>query len=59
MTMVTGIKADAFENEVPPEFLVDFLGKIDRKQSHGKSETRRRELMFKRLERSIGSRRAG
>ena len=58
MTMVTDIKADAFENEVSPDFLLGLLGKIDRKQSHGKAETRRRELMIKRFERSISSRRA-
>lgn len=58
MTMVTDIKADAFEPEVTPNFVLGLLGKPDRKQSLGKNETRRRELIFKRLERSISSRRA-
>lgn len=58
MSMVADIKADAFENEVSPDFLLGLLGKIDRKQSRGKSETHRRELIIKRFERSISSRRA-
>ena len=58
MTVVTDMKTDAFETEVSPDALMGLLGKISRKQSHDKTETRRRELMIKRFERSINSRRA-
>ena len=58
MIMVADIKPDAFENEVSPEFLLGLLGKIDRKHSRGKAETRKRELIIKGIERSISSRRA-
>jgi hypothetical protein len=58
MTMVTHIKADAFETEPTPDVVLRWLGKLDRKQSHGKNETRRRELMIKRFERNTSSRRA-
>lgn len=58
MTMVTDIKADAFGTEATPDVVLRLLGKLDRKQSHSKNETRRREFMMKRFERNTSSRRA-
>lgn len=57
MTMVTEIKAD-LENEGSPDSPLSLLGRISRKQSHGKTENGRREFMIKRLERVTNSRRA-
>lgn len=59
ITMLTDIKADAFEAEVSPDFSLSLLGKIGRKQSHGRTDSARREFMLKRFERNIASRRAG
>jgi hypothetical protein len=58
LTMMTDIKADDFEAEVSPDFPLSLLGKTSRKQSHGKTDNGRREIMIKRFERSLGSRRA-
>jgi hypothetical protein len=58
MTMVADSKADTFENEVSPDVLVSLLGRINRKQLHDKNEIRRRELIIKKFERNISSRRA-
>lgn len=58
VTMLTHIKADGFEAELSREFPQSLLGRINRKQSHGKTDNVRREVMIKRFERSYGSRRA-
>ena len=58
LTMMTDIKADDFEAEVSPDFPLSLLGKTNRKQSHGKTDNGRREIMIKRFERSFSSRRA-
>ncbi|MCM3869471.1 MAG: hypothetical protein ND895_02070 [Pyrinomonadaceae bacterium] len=58
MIVVNDIKPDAFENEVSPDFLLGLLGKIERKHSRGKAETRKREIVIKGFERSINFRRA-
>lgn len=59
ITMVSDIKADALETEVSPDFPLSLLGRINRKQSHGKTDNGRREFMLKRFERNNSSRRAG
>jgi len=57
MTMITDIKAE-LANESSPDFPLTWVGKLNRKQSHGKAETGKRELMIKRFERITNSRRA-
>jgi hypothetical protein len=57
LTMLTRIKADAPDTEVSLEFPLS-LDKINRKQPLGKTDYGRREFMFKRVERSLSSRRA-
>ncbi len=59
LTKVTDIK-DAIENEVPPNFPLSLLGRMNRKQSHGKTDNGRREfmIMIKRFECNSSSRRA-
>ncbi len=58
VTMIHDMKADEFEGEVSPDFPLSLLGRTNRKQSHGKTDNGRREIMIKRLERSFSSRRA-
>jgi hypothetical protein len=58
MTMVTDFKADALETEVSPTFPLNLLGRLSRKQPHGKTDNGRREFMLKRFERINNSRRA-
>jgi len=60
MTIVTDIKTDTLETEVSPDFPLSLLGRIDHRQSHGKTDNGRREfmLMLKRFERNNSSRRA-
>jgi len=58
ITMLTDIKADALETEVSPDFPLSALRRINRKQSHPKTDNGRREFMLKRFERSFSSRRA-
>ncbi|MFN2510772.1 MAG: hypothetical protein ABR568_04935 [Pyrinomonadaceae bacterium] len=58
LTMIHDMKADDFEGEVSPDFPLSLLGRTNRKQSHGKTDNGRREIMIKRLERSFSSRRA-
>jgi hypothetical protein len=58
MKMVTDIKADALETEASPDFPLSLLGRINRKQSHGKTDNGRHEFMIKKFERSFSSRRA-
>lgn len=58
ITMFTDIKREALEAEVSPDFPPSLLDKINRKQSPGKSDNGRREIMIKRFERSFNSRRA-
>jgi hypothetical protein len=57
MTMITDIKADALETD-SPDFPVSLLGRMSRKQLHGKTDNGRRELILKRFERNISFRRA-
>lgn len=57
VTMLTNIKAEALEAELSRDLPLSLLGRINRKQSHGKTDNVRREVI-KRLERSYGSRRA-
>jgi len=59
ITMLADMKADAFEAEVSPDFSLSLLGKIGRKQSHGRTDSLRREFMLKRYGRNMASRRAG
>lgn len=58
MTMIHDMKGDDFEGGVSPDFTLSLLGKTNRKQSHGKTDNGRREIMIKRFERSLSSRRA-
>lgn len=58
ITMLTDVKADALEPEVSPDFPLSLMSRINRKQSHGKNDNGRREIMIKRFERSFSSRRA-
>ncbi|MCA1573809.1 MAG: hypothetical protein LC770_04575 [Acidobacteria bacterium] len=60
MTMVTGVKTDALETKLSQDFPQSLLGRINRKQWHGKTDNGKREfmLMLKRFERSNSSRHA-
>lgn len=58
MTMITDMKAEDFDTETLPDFPLSLLGRKNGKQSHGKIDSIRREIMIKRLERSFTSRRA-
>ncbi|CAN5849962.1 hypothetical protein BH18ACI4_BH18ACI4_04830 [soil metagenome] len=59
ISMVTDIKADALETEISRDFPLSLLGKINRKQSHGRTEISRRDFMFKKFERNNSLRPAG
>jgi hypothetical protein len=58
ITVVTDIEAGALETEVSSDFPLSLLRKISRKQSHGKTDNGRPELILKRFERNNSSRRA-
>ncbi len=58
MTVVSDFKADSLSADKLSEFPLSLLGKIGRKQLHGKSENARRELILRRLDGNISLRRS-
>lgn len=58
VTVLTDIKAAAFEAERSADFPLSLLGRISRKQPSGRTGNGRRELILKRLEGSSSLRRA-
>jgi hypothetical protein len=58
LTLIKATKAADFEPAVSPDFLRVVLDKAERKQLDDLRETRKHELILRRLERAINSRRA-